>query len=75
MKRKKIMSFLVATNIVASRPPEPDRLERRTLVPIYCWHALTLLLVSYLNKQCPTLAGLPAQFVTNILFLHLATPR
>ena len=32
--KKKIMSFLVATNVVASRPPNADRLERRTLVPI-----------------------------------------
>ena len=27
------MFFLVATNVVASRLPERDRLERRTLVP------------------------------------------
>ena len=34
-KEKKIMSFLVATNVIASRPPERRPLERRTLVPIY----------------------------------------
>ena len=28
------MLFLVATNVVASRPPERQSLERRTLVPI-----------------------------------------
>ena len=32
-KEKKIMSFLVATNVVASRPPERQRVERQTLVP------------------------------------------
>ena len=35
-KRKFIMSFIVATNTIASRPPE-CRPERRTLVPKDCW--------------------------------------
>ena len=35
-RKEKIMSFLVATNVVASRPPNADQLERRTLVPIPC---------------------------------------
>ena len=32
-KEKKIMK-IVATNVVASRPPNGDRLQRRPLVPI-----------------------------------------
>ena len=32
-KEKKIKMFLVATNVVASRPPNGDRLQRRPLVP------------------------------------------
>ena len=32
-KKKKIKTFLVATNVVASRPPNRDRLQRRPLVP------------------------------------------
>ena len=28
------MTFIVATNVIASRPPNADRLECRTLVPI-----------------------------------------
>ena len=32
-KKEKIMLFLMATNVVASRPPNADRLERHTLVP------------------------------------------
>ena len=31
---KKIMMKIVATNVVASRPPNGDRLQRRPLVPI-----------------------------------------
>ena len=31
----KIMMKIVATNVVASRPPNGDRLQRRPLVPIY----------------------------------------
>ena len=34
-KEKKIMAFIVATNGIASRPPNAGRLERRTLVPIF----------------------------------------
>ena len=45
-KEKKVMSFIVATNVIASRPYErrptgtqidwnADRLERRPLVPIF----------------------------------------
>jgi hypothetical protein len=30
---KKIMMKIVATNVVASRPPNGDRLQRRPLVP------------------------------------------
>ena len=30
----KIMMKIVATNVVASRPPNGDRLQRRPLVPI-----------------------------------------
>ena len=30
----KIMMKIVATNVVASRPPNSDRLQRRPLVPI-----------------------------------------
>ena len=33
-KEKKIMKKIVATNVVASRPPNGDRLQRRPLVPI-----------------------------------------
>ena len=33
-KEKKIMMKIVATNVVASRPPNGDRLQRRPLVPI-----------------------------------------
>ena len=33
-KKWKIMTFIVATNVVASQPPELGPLERRTLVPI-----------------------------------------
>ena len=33
---KKIMMKIVATNVVASRPPNGDRLQRRPLVPISC---------------------------------------
>ena len=33
-KKKKIKTFLVATNVVASQPPNGDRLQRRPLVPI-----------------------------------------
>ena len=32
-KKKKIMAEIVATNVVASRPPNGDRLQRRPLVP------------------------------------------
>ena len=32
--KKKIKTFLVATNVVASRSPNADRLKRRPLVPI-----------------------------------------
>ena len=32
-KRKKITMEIVATNVVASRPPNGDRLQRRPLVP------------------------------------------
>ena len=32
--KKKIMVEIVATNVVASRPPNGDRLQRRPLVPI-----------------------------------------
>ena len=32
-KKKKIMTEIVATNVVASRPPNGDRLQRRPLVP------------------------------------------
>ena len=34
MVKKKIMAEIVATNVVASRPPNGDRLQRRPLVPI-----------------------------------------
>ena len=34
-KRKKITVEIVATNVVASRPPNGDRLQRRPLVPIF----------------------------------------
>ena len=33
-KEKKIMAEIVATYVVASRPPNGDRLQRRTYVPI-----------------------------------------
>ena len=33
-KKKKITVEIVATNVVASRPPNGDRLQRRPLVPI-----------------------------------------
>ena len=33
-KKGKIMMKIVATNVVASRPPNGDRLQRRPLVPI-----------------------------------------
>ena len=33
-KKKKIKTYLVATNVVASRPPNGDRLQSRPLVPI-----------------------------------------
>ena len=33
-KKKKITAEIVATNVVASRPPNGDRLQRRPLVPI-----------------------------------------
>ena len=32
-KRNKIMTFIVATNVIASRPLNADRLEHRMLVP------------------------------------------
>ena len=32
-KKKKITLEIVATNVVASRPPNGDRLQRRPLVP------------------------------------------
>ena len=32
-KEKKIKTFLVATNVVASQPPNGDRLQPRPLVP------------------------------------------
>ena len=32
-EKKKIMVEIVATNVVASRPPNGDRLQRRPLVP------------------------------------------
>ena len=34
---KKMIMFIVATNVIASRPPNTDRLERRLLVPIRVW--------------------------------------
>ena len=34
-EKKKIMMKIVATNVVASRPPNGDRLQRRPLVPIF----------------------------------------
>ena len=40
-KKKKITVEIVATNVVASRPPNGDRLQRRPLVPIImssCYH-------------------------------------
>ena len=33
-KEKKITAEIVATNVVASRPPNGNRLQRRPLVPI-----------------------------------------
>ena len=33
-KSNKIMTFIVATNVIASRPPESDQLERCMLVHI-----------------------------------------
>ena len=33
-KKKKITVKIVATNVVASRPPNGDRLQRQQLVPI-----------------------------------------
>ena len=33
-KKKKITVEIVATNVVASRPPNGDRLQRQPLVPI-----------------------------------------
>ena len=33
-EKKKITAEIVATNVVASRPPNGDRLQRRPLVPI-----------------------------------------
>ena len=33
-RKKKIMTEIVATNVVASRPPNGDRLQCRPLVPI-----------------------------------------
>ena len=33
-EKEKIMAEIVATNVVASRPPNGDRLQRRPLVPI-----------------------------------------
>ena len=33
-KKEKIMAEIVATNVVASRPPNGDQLQRRPLVPI-----------------------------------------
>ena len=33
-KRKKIKAEIVATNVIASRSPNRDRLQRRPLVPI-----------------------------------------
>ena len=33
-KEKKITAEIVATNVVASQPPNGDRLQRRPLVPI-----------------------------------------
>ena len=33
-RRKKIMTEIVATNVVASQPPNGDRLQRQPLVPI-----------------------------------------
>ena len=35
-KEKKITTEIVATNVVASRPPNGDRQQRRPLVPITC---------------------------------------
>ena len=45
-RRKKITVKIVATNVVASRPPNGDRLERRPLVPIYYFaHVFKVLLL------------------------------
>ena len=38
-KRKKIMTFIVATTSLPVNRPNADRLERRTLVPIYSYKA------------------------------------
>ena len=42
-KKKKITVEIVATNVVASRPPNGDQLQRRQLVPIILHIFFTLL--------------------------------
>ena len=47
-EKKKIMTFIVATNIVASRPP-----ERRTLVPIVHLSVFLICDLSFMHLLAP----------------------
>ena len=51
-KKKKITAEIVATNVVASRPPNGEvRLQRRPLVPKTLFNEI----IQYLSKTTPTM--------------------
>ena len=44
-KKEKIMDKIVATNVIVSRPPNSDRMQRRPLFPIIHFHRCEILAI------------------------------
>ena len=70
-----MMLFLVATNVVASRPPErrADRLERRTLVPkikvAHSWMIILQMIPGFL----PVIPALFCQLDSKLAIVGMST--
>ena len=77
-RKKKITAEIVATNVVASRPPNGDRLQRQPLVPIIIHSRFTLLRHKNTDQESTTdllLTGVRIeQLYTEYLLLNKYIP-
>ena len=58
-RKEKIMSFLVATNVVASRPPERRPTGTPHAYAIFCTHEILSVMEGEMGVNIPELFGQP----------------